>query len=137
MSRASIKERYEGVQTFLTESCLFLTLMSIAEEYSGQKNDLLDLVKYARRMKYINENNELTVEGQCALLRDLTGKEWRREVLTKLPATVPEEMWTVEKWQNARTGYVHFKRRYMDTLVDSVTVKEGVIVAYYAYIVEE
>lgn len=131
-----IRERYEGAQSFLEVGCLFLSLCSIAEQVTQNDVDILGVLQYARKQGYIDENDDLTVEGQCKLLRDLTGAQWRREVLKDLPILVPDEMYTVEKWVNPRTGKTHFKRRPYDTLKNSLTVKEGARVAYYAYIKE-
>ena len=74
----------------------------------------------------------MTVEGQCAYLRDLTGKNWRREVLKELPNPAPDAMYTVEKWK--RDERTHFRRRFMDTLTNSQTVALGKLVEYYCYI---
>ena len=130
----NVEERYKGCQTFLTEGCLFLALCSIAEQMSGRKVDILDVLVYAKKQGYITSANELTVDGQTLLLRDLTGRQWRREVMKELPYVVPDAMYTVEKWLNSRTGFTHYRRRCWDTLVNSTTVKEGALVAYYAYV---
>ena len=76
----------------------------------------------------------MTVEGQCMFLRDLTGDVWERQEMKSLPAVVPDNMYTVEKWVNPRTGFTHFRRRFMDTVKNSVTVKEGSLICYYGYI---
>lgn len=133
LNRDEMIKRYRGVQSFLTEGCLFFCLLSIAEEFLQKKLDLLDILAYAKKMGYIDAKNEMSEDSQVKLLRDLTGKQWKRTVLKELPLNVPDEMFTVEKWLNPRTGYTHFRRRYVDTLLDSVTVKEGALVAYYAY----
>lgn len=133
MTNTELAARYEGVQTFLKDGCLFLSLSSIIEEVADTKVDILDAVKYCKKMGYIDSNGDMSLGGQCQYLRDLTGKNWTRDVKKELPAVVPDEMYTVEKWENARTGYTHFKRRFMDTLVSSTTVKEGIRVAYYCY----
>ena len=105
----------------------------VIEQITDTKVDILDAIKYCKKMGYIDSNGDMSIGGQCQYLRDLTGKNWTRDVKKELPAVVPDEMYTVEKWENARTGYPHFKRRFMDTLVNSVTVKEGIRVAYYCY----
>ena len=133
LGRDEMIRRYRGCQTFFKEGCLFFCLLSIAEEFSQKKLDCLDILAYTKKMGYIDENNEMTEDSQVKLLRDLTGKQWKRSVLKELPLNVPDEMYTVEKWLNPRTGFTHFRRRYVDTLIDSVTVKEGTLVAYYAY----
>lgn len=128
-----VKNRYEGCQSFLSEGCLFLALCSIAEEARQKEVDILDALYYCKDKGYIDDKNIMSVRGQEELLEYLTGKVWSREVMSELPLVVPDEMYTIEKWQNARTGFTHFKRRYMDTLINSVTVKEGELVEYYTY----
>lgn len=133
MTNEKLKSRYAGAQTFLKDGCLFLSLSSIIEQYTGNPLDILGTLSYCKKQGYINADNDMTVEGQLKYLRDLTGRTWIRTVVKQLPATVPENMYTVEKWLNARTGYIHFKRRFMDTLTNSVTVKEGTLTDYYCY----
>lgn len=128
-----IKNRYEGCQSFLMEGCLFLSLCSIAEDFRNRTVDILDALYYCRQKGYVDKNNNLSVEGQEGLLEYLTDKKWNRLVLQELPVVIPDEMYTIEKWHNTRTGYTHFKRRFMDTLVNSLTVKEGSLTAYYTY----
>lgn len=136
MNRQKLIARYKGVQTFLTEGCLFLSLLSIAEESRSKPFDCLDIIEYSRKMGYIDEKNEMSEDGQVSLLRDLTGKRWKRRIMKELPRSVPDEMFIVEKWLNPRTGFTHFRRRFVDTLTNSITVKEGALVAYYGYIYE-
>lgn len=131
MNRDSLIRRYAGCQTFLTEGCLFLSLLSIAEEYSKETFDCLRVLEYARKMGYITDNNDLTIIGQTSLLKDLTGKTWERVVMSKLPATVPDAMYTIEKWVNGKK--THFRRRFVDTLSNSITVRDGKLVEYYTY----
>ena len=132
MTKEALKNRYEGSQSFLQEACLFLSLTSIAEQVTNSNIDILGTLAYCKRQGYINSKNEMTVEGQCAYLRDLTGKNWRREVLKELPNPVPDEMYTIEKWK--RDERTHFRRRFMDTLTNSQTVALGKLVEYYCYI---
>jgi hypothetical protein len=133
MTQSSIERRYKGVQTFLTEGCLFLSLTSIAEQVANMHVDLLSALQFARAEGWIDQNNDMTEDTQCYYLEYLTHKKWHREVKKELPCTVPDEMYTVEKWLNTRTGKAHFRRRFVDTITDSITVKEGALVAYYCY----
>ena len=133
MTQGAIERRYKGVQSFLKDGCLFLSLCSIAEQVVNTHLDILSMLQYARAEGWIDDNNDLTINGQCSMLAFATGKHWKREVLKELPAAIPEAMFTVEKWVNARTGYTHFRRRFVDTVTDSITVKEGSLVAYYCY----
>ena len=133
MSNDKIAKRYKGIQTFFTEGCLFFSLLSIAEQFTDRTFDCIEVLGYCKKMGYIDDSNDLTVVGQENLLRDLTGKQWTRVVMKQLPIIVPEEMYTIEKWVNAQTGKTHFKRRFVDTLENSLTVRNGVLSDYYTY----
>lgn len=133
LSNEAVKKRYAGIQSFFQVSCLFLSLCSIIEQVTEEKVDVLDMYRYCRTQGYLDDADDLTVEGQCRFLGDLTGKKWVREVMKALPKEVPDEMFTVEKWVNVRTGATHFRRRFVDTLKNSVTVKEGSLTDYYCY----
>lgn len=134
MTQEAVVRRYAGVQTFLTEGCLFLSLCSIAEQVANMHVDILSAIQYAKAEGWIDKNNDMTEDSQCALLGFLTGKRWHREEFTTLPNPVPDEMYTVEKWCN--DAFTHFRRRFVDTLTKSVTVARGKLSGYYGYIYE-
>jgi len=134
MTQEAVIRRYAGVQTFLTEGCLFLSLCSIAEQVANMHVDILSAIQYAKSEGWIDQNNEMTEDSQCALLGFLTGKQWHREELSDLPNPVPDEMYTVEKWCRDKT--THFRRRFVDTLAKSVTVARGKLSGYYGYVYE-
>jgi hypothetical protein len=134
MTQNAIVRRYEGVQTFLTEGCLFLSLCSIAEQVANMHVDILSTIQYAKAEGWIDKNNDMTEASQCALLGFLTGKKWHREEFTELPNPVPDEMFTVEKW--CRDKVTHFRRRFVDTLTHSMTVAMGKLSGYYGYVYE-
>lgn len=136
MTQSAIVRRYQGVQTFLTEGCLFLSLCSIAEQVANMHIDILSALQYAKSEGWIDKNNNMTEASQCALLGFLTGRTWHRDELTTLPNPVPDEMYTVEKWVNADNGRTHFRRRFMDTIENSVTVARGKLSCYYGYVYE-
>ena len=145
-----IRQKYIGLQTRLKErsrmlscmgdySCLFLCLCSIAEEWFEElfgdfkKGLTLDMAEFAlecREKGYIDDEWTCRTED---ILRLATGVAWRKAEVKELPAVVPDEMYTVEKWYNPRTGYTHFRRRWGDTVKDSVTVREGQLVGYYTF----
>ena len=134
MTQNAVVRRYAGVQTFLTEGCLFLSLCSIAEQVANMHVDILSTIQQAKAEGWIDKNNDMTKDSQCALLGFLTGKKWHREEFTTLPNPVPYEMYTVEKWRRGKT--THFRRRFVDTLTNSVTVSKGELESYYGYIYE-
>lgn len=133
------KERYNGIQTVFEKAgksaCLFLSLLSIAEEYTGLPVDFI--VAYRKCIELGLIEKDFFCKDQEKILYEFTGKKWKKTILKELPNPVPKNMYTVEKWFNKRTGFTHFKRRGWDTLESSVTVKEGNIVEYYCYIVED
>ena len=134
LTQAAVVRRYEGVQTFLTEGCLFLSLCSIAEQVVNEHIDILSAIQFAKAEGWIDKNNDMTKDSQCALLGFLTGKKWHRDEMIYLPNPVPEEMYTVEKWR--RDNATHFRRRFVDTVTNSVTVAKGKFECYYGYTYE-
>ena len=134
MTQEAVVRRYAGVQTFLTEGCLFLSLCSIAEQVANMHVDILSTIQYAKAEGWIDKNNDMTEAGQCALLGFLTGKQWHREEFTTLPNPVPDKMYTVEKW--CKDKVTHFRRRFVDTLTISFTVARGKLSGYYGYVYE-
>ena len=134
-----VKERYNGIQTAMKNAgesaCLFLSLLSIAEEYTGLPVDFI--VAYRKCIELGLIEKDFFCNDQEKILYTFTGEKWKKTMLKKLPEPVPENVFTVEKWFNKRTGFTHFKRRGFDTLESSITVKEGSIVEYYCYSVVE
>lgn len=133
------KERYEGIQTVMKNTgesgCLFLSLLSIAEEYTGLPVDFI--VAYRKCIELGLIERDFFCNDQEKILYEFTGSKWKKTVVKELSNPVPENTYTVEKWYNDRTGFTHFRRRGFDTLESSVTVKEGKILEYYCYEVEE
>lgn len=134
MNLSKIKSRYIGIQTKLKNigdgGCLFLCLCSIIEEFTNKPIDLLTVIQQSMAKKWITDDYE--VKDALELLKAFTGKKWYRREVTKLPLIKKNEF-SIEKWFNERTGFTHFRRRFVDTLVSSVTVKEGVLQEYYIY----
>lgn len=135
----NVKERYNGIQTVFGKAgesaCLFLSLLSIAEEYTGLPVDFI--VAYRKCIDLDLIEKDFFCNDQQKILYELTGTKWKKTVVKELPDSVPESMYTVQKWFNERTGLTHFRRRGFDTLESSVTVKEGYIKEYYCYEAEE
>ena len=129
------KERYDGIQTVFEKAgdsgCLFLSLLSIAEEYTGLPVDFI--VAYRKCIELGLIEKDFFCKDQEKMLYEFTGTKWKKTVLKELPESVPENVYTVQKWFNKRTGLTHFRRRGFDTLESSVTVKEGKISEYYCY----
>ena len=135
MNLSQIKSRYAGIQTKMRQigdyGCLFLALCTIIEEVTGKPIDLITVIQESKSKGWLAE--DYTVTDSLSLLEAFTGKKWWRDIERKLPDVIADNQFTIEKWHNARTGYTHFKRRFVDTLTSSVTVKEGKIREYYIY----
>lgn len=131
----STKKRYSGIQTILGAcgegGCHFLTLCSIAEETNEEPVDLIYAIRLALDNKLMNK--EFYVTDNCALLMCLTGKTWTQTEVKELPEIINDNEYTEAIYFNPRTQFKHFRRRGFDTLVDSVTVKEGNVIAYRIY----
>lgn len=142
MDLSKIKSRYSGVQTRLKNisdyGCLFLALCTIIEEVTGKEADIIGIIQLSRQKGWLSA--DYTVEDSIAILNEYTGKSFKREIFGTLPAVIKDNEFTIEKWYNERINekgetvkYTHFKRRFVDTLLSSVTVKDGRIKEYYIY----
>lgn len=135
----TLKERYYGLQTVLTkcgdEGCHFLTLCSIIEEVNNKPLDLIDAIRVAQSKGWFDTN----FYGKAAdlFLNHFTGKKWKRKRCDKLPPVLKDNEYTEAVYYNSNTGYFHYRRRGFDTIVDSITVRDGIIVEYYIWFYEE
>lgn len=131
----NVKARYSGIQSVLLacgkNGCLFLSLLSIAEEVTGKPLDLISIINTAFELRCISSN--FYVKDSVLLLSVLTGKIWKRRIVKKLPEVIGEKEFTIAKYYNPGTGYFHFRRRGFDSLVNSVTVRDGFVKEYYIY----
>ena len=137
------KERYEGLQTLALQlfasGCHFLTLCSIADEYRYDHGlpyiDLIWAIRTCQERQLI-DNEFYVKDNGCKILKLLTdGKKWTRKDVEKL-GVIGDNDYTEAEWFNPRTGFTHFRRRYFDTLDNSITVAEGFIKQYRVYTVE-
>ena len=135
MNFSKLKSRYSGIQTKLlkigSDGCLFLCLCSIIEEVTGFPCDIIGILQESLAKGWLKK--DFTVSDSLALLQEYTGKKFRRVEVSTLPTEIKDNEFSIEHWFNPNTGYEHFKRRFVDTLTTSVTVKEGVIAEYYIY----
>ena len=143
----TVKDRYSGIQTLFKtaneSSCHFLSLLSIAEEENirlGKSNpniDLIDAIRISQSKQWMNHDFTVTVQGSLNLLKHYTGKSWTRKEVKKLPLKIKPNEYTEVIYKNDNTGFKHYRRRYFDTLENSITVRDGYILAYYIYTCEE
>lgn len=128
-----MKSRYDDSQRILWNmkyACFFLSLLSVAEEYTKKKVDLLDAARYCRDKGWIDD--EFTILYDCKILSWLTGKRVTKEVADKL-GIVKGNQYTIEKWLAKDGRSNHFRRRYFDVYNGSVTVRDGHLMCYYVY----
>lgn len=132
----TIQERYSGIQTVMgmcnKYGCHFFVLLTIIEEVTKKNVDLIEAIRISMSKGWMKSDFE--VRDGIAILNYFTGKKWTRsERLTKLPAIIKPNQFTEANYYNPRTKLEHFRRRNLDTLTSSVTVKEGSIRYYYIY----
>ena len=144
MTMNEIKKRYNGIQTlmknFSDSSCNLLSLCTIIEEITKKPADLIGIVQWGRNTRVVNSTKfvidaDWTVNDNFAVLSKFTGKKkWRRIEVTKLPEKIADNQFTFEIWKKKPDDIaMHVKRRFVDTLINSQTVKIGKIEKYYIY----
>ena len=124
-----IKKKWEGGQSVWKEGCYFFSLLTTADEL-GIKYDLIHFTRFCLNQNLITADG--TVRDAEELLYALTGRRFKRTIVKEIPL-MKQNMYSIEKWYNERTGYTHFRRRFVDTVKDSVTVKEGKLMCYYIF----
>lgn len=124
---------YNGLQSLFnnTDACHFLVLCTIIHESTGHSVNVFRLITRCVLKGWITES--FFVNDAVAILEYATGHRWNVRCVKTLPAVIQENEFTEEQWFNPRTGFEHFKRRFLDTLLYSVTVKEGYIKQYRIY----
>jgi hypothetical protein len=138
----TVKERYEGLQTLAlalnTDGCHFLTLCSIADEYRYDHGlpyiDLIWAIRTLMSKGLIDSEFYVKDDGTNVLSILTDGKKWTRKDVDKL-GTIGDNDYTEAVWFNPNTQFRHFRRRYVDTLRDSITVRDGYIEKYRVYTV--
>ena len=135
MTIARQKQRYAGVQSllrgFAENGCLLLCLLSIIDEANDFEQDFLTFIQVCHAENLVSQ--EYFVRDALKILERFTARKWKMQSAKSLPNKIDDESFTVEHWHNQRTGFDHFRRRYADTLKDSVTVKEGFLAEYRIY----
>lgn len=124
---------YNGLQSLFnnTDACHFLVLCTIIHECTGHSVNVFRLITHCVLKGWITES--FYVNDALAILEYATGRSWSVRYVGILPSVVQANEFTEEQWFNPRTGFEHFKRRYLDTLLYSTTIKEGYIKQYRIY----
>lgn len=135
----NILDRYSGIQDVMkmvgSDGCHFLTLCSIAEEYLNKPIDLIGLIRHCQSKRWITNDFWVKNDG-TPILNYLTNKKWTRKEVDKLPV-IRDNDYTEAIYYNPNTGFHHYRRRGIDTLSYSITVRDGYIEKYYIYTVED
>lgn len=126
------RQRYRGIQTLLMDGCYFLCLCSIAEDAGGKPVDIIDVANEALEQGLVSSDGYVSFPVEI-LENLLPGTRWELDRQKAVPRLVADNEYTVLKYYNINTGYTHFRRRDVDTLVDSKTVKEGRLVNCYVF----
>lgn len=135
MNISQLKSRYAGIQTKLknidTDGCLFLCLCTIIEEITGKPADIIGIIQESKAKGWLGD--DFNVKDSLELLKAYTGKSWNRKECKTLPAVIKDNEFSIEVWKKKNSTAKHFKRRFVDTLINSQTVKLGSISEYYIY----
>ena len=127
------KRRYENSQTMISEcgryGCLFLCLLSIAEDFNGIQIDFLNAVEQCKKQNFISD--DFYINDSLKILNFLTGKKWRRNIVYNLSKTLKDCKYIIECWR--LEDKTHFRRSYFDSIKDSVIVANGCLSYYYIY----
>lgn len=134
MKLEQVKNKWRGVQTCWKEGCYFFSLLTILDELCISY-DMHSITHFAIDNGYIKPDGY--VLDPCSLLFNATGKHFTMKTVQELPVVIKDNQFTIEKWYNANTGYTHFKRRFVDTLIDSTTVRDGKLSCYYIFTCED
>lgn len=128
---------YNGLQTKLgnNNACHFLVLCSIIHEYRRREVDVLGLITTSLEKGWIR--SDYYVKDALAILQYATRRRWNVRAVQTVPDDLGDNEYTEVVWYRAQTGFTHFTRRYVDTLINSQTVRYGVIKEYRIYRVEE
>lgn len=133
------RKRYEGLQNelmrFIPESCFFLSLLSVAEDYKTDhgtigKVDFIDAFRTARERGWLGIDNMMY--NDVALLEYLTSHSVEKRVVkAEQELTVANNEYTVAKYRKG--SITHFRRRGYDVYTGSQTVAKGKMEAVYVY----
>lgn len=133
------KSRYEGLQNelirFIPESCFFLSLLSVAEDYLADtgkpcKVDFIDAFNTARKNGWLGIDN--IMYNDKMLLQHLTGVVVKKRVAQPQEVlSISDNEYTIAKYRKG--SVTHFRRRSYDVYTNSQTVAKGKLEAVYIY----
>lgn len=126
---------YTHIQNLLLNigksGCLFLCLTFIAENFLKKSVDFVSLARVAYRKGWLTE--DFYIKDSLAILKEATGREWRRKIIkNESDESTAEPYALIEKWVQPN-GITHFTPAVCNIYKDSVTMKVGYLMEYYAY----
>jgi hypothetical protein len=140
----------EGIQTFLQEAgesaCYALSIIKIAEEVLNKEFPCAESLLAGIDKKYIrynwqntNDNNNFYVENPAGFLSFLTGRKCSLRIENNTAYKAKKNEYTVQCWQRNKTGQLitHFRRPKWDSLVSSVTIRQGKIASLRIFTVNQ
>lgn len=134
MTLEQIKNKWGGIQTCWKDGCYFFSLLTILDEADASYN-LFEFTHMCIDAGYMDPDG--FVRDPLAILSAGSGKMFTMRIVEKLPSHIDANEFTVEKWYNKTTGYTHFRRRFVDTLLSSQTVAKGQLIGYYIFTLVE
>ena len=120
--------KWTGIQTFLKDACYFMCLCTIADELDS-KYDFIDAINMCIDRGWMRGDGYIV--DALSVLWQLTGRQFKLEKLDCVPDKVKESQFTVLKYR--RGDITHFRRRFVDTVVNSQTVKYGKLEKVYLF----
>ena len=115
----TIKARYENLQQIALNcskyGCFFCSLLSIIEEYTGKKLDIIDSYYKCINAKVMNDN--FLVLNKVKLLELFTIDYIHFRQSKNINEKIADNEYTIIKY--SKNGKTHFKRKYIQTYKNS------------------
>ena len=115
----AIKARYENLQQIALNcskyGCFFCSLLSIIEEYTGKKLDIIDSYYKCINAKVMNDN--FLVLDKVKLLELFTIDYVHFRLSKNINEKIADNEYTIIKY--SKNGKTHFKRKYIQTYKNS------------------
>lgn len=129
----------QGIQTFFGEigeaACYALDIIQIAIEETGKQLNPVEMIELGIHIGMIHyttpeDNDNFFVKDPALFLTTISGIEWTATKESADYIEKPGER-VVERWERKVTGSTigHFRLPEWDSLVDSNTVKYGILVS--------
>lgn len=134
MNQKDLKKVSEAAKQIYDYGCYFMSLLYVSKVPYSELTSLDELLKYYDT--FISKgwmDSDCYVKDPCAILEYLTGKKY---TVVKNAVLDPSASIIIGRWYNPATNFHHFVVMYSnnkvvwDSLVDSNTVKNGILESY-------